>query len=76
MYQRGFFLMDYTFTKNKDGHKRGERISLDKGDWRLAYWTKKGCICICDREAELEVAAQEPVVENADPKPKQRRKKR
>lgn len=54
--------MKYIFTHNKDGHKKGEIIELDKSDFKLMYWTRKQVIEPFFREQELEITHNEPVV--------------
>lgn len=53
---------NYIFIKDKDGHKKGEIIELDKSDFKLMYWTKKQVIEPYFREQELEIKTNEPVV--------------
>ena len=54
--------MEYIFTQNKDGHKKGEVIDLKPSDFRLFYWTRKQVIEPFFREQELEITHNEPVV--------------
>lgn len=54
--------MEYIFTQNKDGHKKGEVIDLKPSDFRLFYWTRKQVIEPFFREQELEIKTNEPVV--------------
>lgn len=54
--------MEYIFTHNKDGHKKGEVIDLKPSDFRLFYWTRKQVIEPFFREQELEITHNEPVV--------------
>lgn len=54
--------MEYIFTQNKDGHKKGEVIDLKPSDFRLFYWTRKQVIEPYFREQELEIETNEPVV--------------
>lgn len=53
---------NYIFIKDKDGHKKGEIIELDKSDFKLMYWTRKQVIEPFFREQELEIETPEPVV--------------
>lgn len=55
-------MSNYIFIKDKDGHKKGEIIELDKSDFKLMYWTKKQVIEPYFREQELEIETNEPVV--------------
>ena len=54
--------MEYIFTKDKDGHKKGEVIDLQPSDFRLMYWTRKQVIEPFFREQELEIETTEPVI--------------
>ena len=54
--------MEYIFTQNKDGHKKGEVIDLKPSDFRLFYWTRKQVIEPFFREQELEITHNEPFV--------------
>ena len=54
--------MEYIFTQNKDGHKKGEVIDLKPYDFRLFYWQRKQVIEPFFREQELEIKTNEPVV--------------
>ena len=54
--------MEYIFTQNKDGHKKGEVIDLKPSDFRLFYWTRKQVIEPFFREQELEITHNEPVI--------------
>lgn len=54
--------MEYIFTQNKDGHKKGDVIDLKPSDFRLLYWTRKQVIEPFFREQELEIETNEPVV--------------
>ena len=54
--------MEYIFTQNKDGHKKGEVIDLKPSDFRLFYWQRKQVIEPCFREQELEIKTNEPDV--------------
>ena len=54
--------MEYIFTQNKDGHKKGEVIDLKPSDFRLMYWQRKQVIEPFFREQELEIETPEPVV--------------
>lgn len=54
--------MEYIFTQNKDGHKKGEVIDLKPSDFRLFYWTRKQVIEPFFREQEMEITHNEPVV--------------
>lgn len=54
--------MEYIFTNDKDGHKKGEVIDLKPSDFRLFYWTRKQVIEPFFREQELEIETNEPVV--------------
>lgn len=54
--------MEYIFTQNKDGHKKGEVIDLQPSDFRLFYWTRKQVIEPFFREQELEIETPEPVI--------------
>ena len=54
--------MEYIFTQNKDGHKKGEVIDLKPSDFRLMYWQRKQVIEPFFREQELEIKTNEPVV--------------
>ena len=58
--------MEYIFTQNKDGHKKGEVIDLKPSDFRLFYWQRKQVIEPCCREQELEIKTNEPVVTTAE----------
>ena len=59
---RRFLLMEYIFTQNKDGHKKGEVIDLKPSDFRLFYWQRKQVIEPFFREQELEIKTNEPIV--------------
>lgn len=54
--------MQYIFTHDKDGHKKGEIIDLKPSDFHLFYWTRKQVIEPFFREQELEITHNEPVV--------------
>lgn len=54
--------MQYIFTHDKDGHKKGEVIDLKPSDFHLFYWTRKQVIEPFFREQELEITHNEPVV--------------
>ena len=54
--------MQYIFTHDKDGHRRGEVIDLKPSDFHLFYWTRKQVIEPFFREQELEITHNEPVV--------------
>lgn len=54
--------MEYIFTNDKDGHKKGEVIDLKPSDFRLMYWTRKQVIEPFFREQELEIETHEPVI--------------
>ena len=54
--------MEYIFTQNKDGHKKGAVIDLKPSDFRLFYWQRKQVIEPFFREQELEIKTNEPVV--------------
>lgn len=54
--------MQYIFTHDKDGHRKGEVIDLKPSDFRLMYWTRKQVIEPFFREQELEIETHEPVV--------------
>ena len=54
--------MEYIFTQNKDGHKKGEVIDLKPSDFRLFYWQRKQVIEPFFREQELEIETPEPIV--------------
>lgn len=54
--------MEYIFTQNKDGHKKGEVIDLKPSDFRLFYWTRKQVIEPFFREQEMEITHNEPVI--------------
>ena len=54
--------MEYIFTQNKDGHKKGDVIDLKPSDFRLFYWTRKQVIEPFFREQELEITHNEPVL--------------
>lgn len=54
--------MEYIFTQNKDGHKKGEVIDLKPSDFRLFYWTRKQVIEPFFREQEMEITHNEPVL--------------
>ena len=54
--------MEYIFTQNKDGHKKGEVIDLKPSDFRLFYWQRKQVIEPFFREQELEIETNEPVL--------------
>lgn len=54
--------MEYIFTQNKDGHKKGEVIDLKPSDFRLMYWQRKQVIEPFFREQELEIETPEPAV--------------
>ena len=55
-------LLEYIFTQNKDGHKKGEVIDLKPSDFRLFYWQRKQVIEPFFREQELEIKTNEPDV--------------
>lgn len=55
-------MSNYIFIKDKDGHKKGEIIELDKSDFKLMYWTRKQVIEPFFREQEMEITHNEPVV--------------
>ena len=55
-------MSNYIFIKDKDGHKKGEIIELDKSDFKLMYWTRKQVIEPFFREQELEITHNEPVL--------------
>ena len=54
--------MEYIFTHDKDGHRKGEVIDLKPSDFQLFYWTRKQVIEPFFREQELEITHNEPVV--------------
>lgn len=54
--------MEYIFTNDKDGHKKGEVIDLKPSDFRLMYWQRKQVIEPFFREQELEIETPEPVI--------------
>ena len=54
--------MQYIFTHDKDGHKKGEVIDLRPSDFHLFYWTRKQVIEPFFREQELEITHNEPVI--------------
>ena len=54
--------MQYIFTHDKDGHRKGEVIDLKPSDFHLFYWTRKQVIEPFFREQELEITHNEPVV--------------
>lgn len=54
--------MQYIFTHDKDGHRKGEVIDLKPSDFHLFYWTRKQVIEPFFREQELEIETPEPVV--------------
>lgn len=54
--------MEYIFTQNKDGHKKGDVIDLQPSDFRLMYWQRKQVIEPFFREQELEIETPEPVI--------------
>ena len=54
--------MEYIFTQNKDGFKKGDVIELSPSDFRLFYWTRKQVIEPFFREQELEITHNEPVL--------------
>lgn len=54
--------MEYIFTQNKDGHKKGDVIDLKPSDFRLFYWARKQVIEPFFREQELEITHNEPVL--------------
>lgn len=54
--------MEYIFTQNKDGFKKGEVIDLKPSDFRLFYWTRKQVIEPFFREQEMEIETPEPVI--------------
>lgn len=54
--------MQYIFTHDKDGHKKGEVIDLRPSDFHLFYWTRKQVIEPFFREQEMEIETPEPVV--------------
>ena len=54
--------MQYIFTHDKDGFKKGEVIDLKPSDFRLFYWQRKQVIEPFFREQELEIKTNEPVV--------------
>ena len=54
--------MQYIFTHDKDGHRKGEVIDLKPSDFHLFYWTRKQVIEPFCREQELEITHNEPVV--------------
>lgn len=54
--------MQYIFTHDKDGHRKGEVINLKPSDFRLFYWQRKQVIEPFFREQELEIETPEPVV--------------
>lgn len=54
--------MEYIFTNDKDGHKKGEVIDLKPSDFRLFYWTRKQVIEPFFREQEMEIKTNEPVL--------------
>lgn len=54
--------MEYIFTQNKDGFKKGDVIDLKPSDFRLFYWQRKQVIEPFFREQELEIKTNEPVI--------------
>lgn len=58
--------MEYIFTQNKDGHKKGEVIDLKPSDFRLFYWQRKQVIEPFFREQEMEIETPEPAVTNPE----------
>lgn len=54
--------MEYIFTNDKDGHKKGEVIDLKPSDFRLMYWQRKQVIEPFFREQEMEITHNEPAV--------------
>lgn len=58
--------MEYIFTQNKDGHKKGEVIDLKPSDFRLFYWQRKQVIEPFFREQELEIETPKPVITNPE----------
>ena len=54
--------MQYIFTHDKDGFRKGEVIDLKPSDFRLFYWTRKQVIEPFFREQDLEIETPEPVV--------------
>ena len=54
--------MQYIFTHDKDGHRKGEVIDLKPSDFHLFYWTRKQVIEPFFREQELEITHNEPVL--------------
>lgn len=54
--------MEYIFTNDKDGHKKGDVIDLQPSDFRLMYWQRKQVIEPFFREQELEIETPEPVI--------------
>lgn len=54
--------MQYIFTHDKDGHRKGEVIDLKPSDFHLFYWTRKQVIEPFFREQDLEITHNEPVV--------------
>lgn len=54
--------MEYIFTQNKDGFKKGDVIDLKPSDFRLFYWTRKQVIEPFFREQEMEIETPEPVI--------------
>lgn len=71
--------MEYIFTQNKDGHKKGEVIDLKPSDFRLFYWQRKQVIEPFFREQELEIETLEPVLttpEQVVEKPSRKKEKK
>ena len=54
--------MQYIFTHDKDGHRKGEVIDLKPSDFHLFYWTRKQVIEPFFREQDLEITHNEPVL--------------
>lgn len=54
--------MQYIFTHDKDGHRKGEVIDLKPSDFRLFYWQRKQVIEPFFREQEMEITHNEPVI--------------
>ena len=54
--------MQYIFTHDKDGHRKGEVIDLKPSDFRLFYWQRKQVIEPFFREQALEIETPEPVL--------------
>ena len=54
--------MQYIFTHDKDGHRKGEVIDLKPSDFRLMYWQRKQVIEPFFREQDLEIKTNEPVI--------------